>query len=57
MARAGGHSGSQAITPLREARLAIPATLEAVCADPDRTASDGSSGVTPRSGTEICARR
>ncbi len=47
MARASKHPGSQAVTPLRQARLAIPATLEAVCADLDKNAPDGSSGVTP----------
>ena len=47
MARAGKHTGSQVVTPLRQARLAIPATLEAVCADLDKSTPDGSSGVTP----------
>ncbi|MGH3939936.1 MAG: hypothetical protein ACRDTG_15160 [Pseudonocardiaceae bacterium] len=37
----------QAVTPLRQARLAIPATMEEVCADLDRHAANGSSGVTP----------
>ena len=46
MARAGKHTGSQVVTPLRQARLAIPATLEAVCADLDKSAPDGSSGIT-----------
>ena len=46
MARAGKHPGSQVVTPLRQARLAIPATLEAVCADLDKSAPDGSSGIT-----------
>ena len=47
MARAGKHTGSQVVTPLRQARLAIPETLEAVCADLDKSTPDGSSGVTP----------
>jgi transcriptional regulator with XRE-family HTH domain len=34
-------------SPLRRARLAIPATLEQVCADLDQMSPDGSSGVTP----------
>jgi transcriptional regulator with XRE-family HTH domain len=38
---------SQVVTPLRQARLAIPATMEDVCADLDRHAANGSSGVTP----------
>ena len=40
-------TSSQIVTPLRQARLAIPATLEAVCADLDQNADDGSAGVTP----------
>ncbi|MGI9000756.1 MAG: hypothetical protein ACR2GH_03740 [Pseudonocardia sp.] len=47
MARAGKHTGSQAVTALRQARSAIPATLEQVCADLDKRAPGGSSGVTP----------
>jgi len=39
--------GSQVVTPLRQARLAVPATLEDVCSDLDQHAADGSSGVTP----------
>jgi transcriptional regulator with XRE-family HTH domain len=38
---------SQVVTPLRQARLAIPATLEDVCADLDQHTVDGSAGVTP----------
>jgi transcriptional regulator with XRE-family HTH domain len=34
-------------SPLRRARLAIPATLEQVCADLDHLSPSGSSGVTP----------
>lgn len=40
-------TSSQVVTPLRHARLAIPATLEDVCADLDQHAVDGSAGVTP----------
>lgn len=40
-------AGSHVVTPLRQARLAIPTTLEDVCSDLDRHAADGSSGVTP----------
>lgn len=48
MARAGkAITSSQVVTPLRQARLAIPATLETVCADLDQHAVDGSAGVTP----------
>lgn len=36
-----------AASPLRQARLAIPATLEQVCADLDQLAPSGSCGVTP----------
>ena len=46
MARAGKHTSSQAVTPLRQARSAIPATLEQVCADLDKCVPGGSSGVT-----------
>lgn len=35
------------VSPLRQARLAIPATLEQVCADLDKQSTEGSSGVTP----------
>lgn len=35
------------VSPLRQARLAIPATLEQVCEDLDKQSEDGSSGVTP----------
>jgi hypothetical protein len=35
------------VSPLRQARLAIPATLEQVCADLDKQSKEGSSGVTP----------
>ncbi len=38
---------SQVVSPLRQARLAIPATLEDVCADLDQHAENGSAGVTP----------
>jgi hypothetical protein len=38
---------AQGISPLRQARLAIPATLEQVCQDLDHQSKDGSSGVTP----------
>ncbi|MFE9328764.1 hypothetical protein ACIHDR_47865 [Nocardia sp. NPDC052278] len=34
-------------SPLRQARLAIPATLEQVCEDLDKQSPSGSSGVTP----------
>lgn len=34
-------------SPLRQARFAIPATLEQVCQDLDKQSKDGSSGVTP----------
>ncbi|MGH3719152.1 MAG: hypothetical protein ACRDRI_10005 [Pseudonocardiaceae bacterium] len=48
MARGGKVlTSTQVVTPLRQARLAIPATLEAVCADLDQHAVDGSAGVTP----------
>lgn len=42
-----GHNTSTGVSPLRQARLAIPATLEQVCEDLDRRSKDGSSGVTP----------
>jgi transcriptional regulator with XRE-family HTH domain len=42
-----GRSASTDVSPLRQARLAIPATLEQVCEDLDRRSKDGSSGVTP----------
>jgi len=42
-----GKAAGGPITPLRQARLAIPATLEAVCADLDRHTAGGSAGVTP----------
>ncbi|MGH3565801.1 MAG: hypothetical protein ACRDRH_07160 [Pseudonocardia sp.] len=35
------------MSPLRQARMAIPATLEQVCADLDQRSTDGSAGVTP----------
>jgi transcriptional regulator with XRE-family HTH domain len=35
------------VSPLRQARLAIPATLEQVCEDLDKQSKEGSSGVTP----------
>ena len=38
---------SQVVTPLRQARLAIPATLEDVCVDLDQHTVDGSASVTP----------
>jgi hypothetical protein len=38
---------AQGISPLRQARLAIPATLEQVCEDLDKQSREGSSGVTP----------
>ncbi|MDT0443418.1 XRE family transcriptional regulator [Streptomyces johnsoniae] len=41
------HRPSTTDSPLRRARLAVPATLERVCADLDRTSRGGSSGVTP----------
>ncbi len=40
-------AGVHGVSPLRQARKAIPATLEQVCADLDRLSPDGSSGVTP----------
>jgi transcriptional regulator with XRE-family HTH domain len=40
-------AGVQDVSPLRQARLAIPATLEQVCADLDKQSKEGSSGVTP----------
>ena len=49
---AGRHSttrpaaGAHGVSPLRQARLAIPATLEQVVADLDKRSQDGSSGVT-----------
>ena len=44
------------VSPLRQARLAIPATLEQVCADLDKQSEKGSAGVTPSmlSGWERC---
>jgi len=45
--RAKATAASQVVTPLRQARLAIPATMEEVCTDLDRHAANGSSGVTP----------
>ncbi len=38
---------SAAMSPLRQARMAVPATLEQVCADLDHRSASGSSGVTP----------
>lgn len=38
---------AQLVSPLRAARLAVPATLEEVCAALDQRSPDGSSGVTP----------
>ncbi|PKW14489.1 hypothetical protein A8926_2109 [Saccharopolyspora spinosa] len=35
------------VSPLRQARRAIPATLEQVCEDLDKQSRDGSSGITP----------
>ncbi len=35
------------VSPLRQARLSIPATLEQVCEDLDKRSAEGSSGVTP----------
>lgn len=45
-------------SPLRQARLAMPKTLEEVCADLDLASEDGSSGVTPSmlSGWELGRR-
>jgi len=37
----------QGVSPLRQARLTILATLEQVCQDLDKQSNDGSSGVTP----------
>ncbi|MGH3813065.1 MAG: hypothetical protein ACRDUV_11495 [Pseudonocardiaceae bacterium] len=37
----------QGVSPLRQARLAIPATLEQVCEDLDKQSKEDSSGVTP----------
>lgn len=37
----------QGVSPLRQARLAIPATLEQACEDLDKQSNQGSSGVTP----------
>jgi hypothetical protein len=37
----------QGVSPLRQARLAIPATLEQVCEDLDKQSTGDSSGVTP----------
>lgn len=45
--RAKVPGGSQHVSPLRQARLAIPATLEEACADLDKQSKEGSSGVTP----------
>lgn len=39
-------AGAHGVSPLRQARLAIPATLEQVVADLDTRSDDGSSGVT-----------
>lgn len=39
--------GVQGVSPLRQARLAIPATLEQVCEDLDKHSKEGSFGVTP----------
>jgi predicted transcriptional regulator/transcriptional regulator with XRE-family HTH domain len=43
----GHRTTTTAMSPLRQARMAIPATLEQVCADLDQRSLDGSSGVTP----------
>jgi len=45
--RSPRHPAGQDNSPLRQARTAIPATLEQVCADLDRRSSNGSSGITP----------
>jgi transcriptional regulator with XRE-family HTH domain len=47
MARTRQATSDQATSPLRQARLAIPATLEQVCADLDKHDPNGSCGVTP----------
>lgn len=41
------NTGTHEISPLRQARLAILATLEQVCEELDKRSKDGSSGVTP----------
>jgi hypothetical protein len=45
--RSSGPVGDQGASPLRLARLAIPATLEQVCENLDKLSRGGSSGVTP----------
>lgn len=40
-------ASAHGVSPLRQARLAIPATLEQVCEDLDKQSKEGSSGVTP----------
>jgi hypothetical protein len=47
--RGGGKTvaSGPSMSPLRQARLAIPATLEQVCADLDNPSNQGTSGVTP----------
>jgi transcriptional regulator with XRE-family HTH domain len=37
----------EGVSPLRQARRAIPATLEQVCGDLDQQSKEGSAGVTP----------
>ncbi|MGH3899731.1 MAG: hypothetical protein ACRDTA_16100 [Pseudonocardiaceae bacterium] len=40
-------AGVHGVSPLRQARKSIPATLEQVCDDLDQQSAEGSSGVTP----------
>ncbi|WP_016698514.1 helix-turn-helix domain-containing protein [Actinoalloteichus spitiensis] len=46
-ARGKGPAAVLGVSPLRQARLSIPATLEQVCEDLDKRSKEGSSGVTP----------
>ncbi|MDQ3154752.1 MAG: XRE family transcriptional regulator [Actinomycetota bacterium] len=46
-ARNTSSAGPLGDSPLRQARKAIPATMEQVCADLDKRSKEGSSGVTP----------
>lgn len=46
-ARSKSPAAALGVSPLRQARLSIPATLEQVCEDLDKRSKEGLSGVTP----------
>lgn len=45
--RSKGPATTLGVSPLRQARQSVPATLEQVCEDLDKRSKEGSSGVTP----------